>query len=233
MKSIAIIPTYNEKENIQDLIDEIIKAAPTVQILVIDDDSPDGTAVLVSGLASRLNNVHLIIRKEKKGRGLAGIVGFQYAIEQGFDYIIEMDADFSHNPKYIPMFLKEIETMDVVVGSRLVNGGGIVGRDCIRNLITKLASIYLRAILGINIKDITSGFRCFRRQVLEDVPWPTLISQGPSIVEEVLYIACKKGYRIKEVPIIFEERKRGKSKLNFKKLFAVMVLVLKIRNKYA
>ena len=234
MKSLIVIPTYNEKENIKDLIRKISDILPDIHILIIDDDSPDGTAVLVKELASEINNLHLIVRRDKRGRGLAGIAGFKYAVENKFDYVIEMDADFSHNPKYIPVFLREIETCDVVVGSRAVTAGGIIGRGFIRNIISKLANIYIRLILGIkNIKDATSGFRCFRRQVLDGISWDAIISHGPSIVEEVLYLAYRQGYKIKEIPIVFEERKQGKSKLNFKKIFLTMLLILKIRKRYA
>jgi len=233
MKSLIIIPTYNEKDNVKNLIRKILEILPDIHILIVDDNSPDGTAGLVEELALRINNLHLIIRKDERGRGLAGIAGFKYAVENQFDYVIEMDADFSHNPKYIPLLLRQIETCDLAIASRMISGGGIIGRNFIRNIITRLANIYIRLILGINIKDATSGFRCFRRQILENISWDTVISRGPSIVEEVLYLVYRGGYKIKEVPIIFEERRQGKSKLNFKKILSTMFLILKIRKKYA
>lgn len=233
MKTLVIIPTYNEKENIEGFIKKILEAVSDVDILVVDDNSPDGTADLVHEIAEKVDNLKLIVRKNKRGRGLAGIVGFKYAVENKFDYVIEMDADFSHNPKYIPVFLKEIENHDLVIGSRIIEAEALDARNFIRRAGTRLAHIYIRLILNINLKDTTSGFRCFRREVLEGIGWGELISCGPSIVEELLYIVYKKGYRIKEIPIIFEERHQGKSKLNFKKIISALVSILKIRNRYA
>ena len=233
MKSIIILPTYNEKDNIKNLIREIFNLLPDIHILVVDDTSPDGTATLIEEFQARMKNLHLIVRKDAKGRGLAGIAGFKYAIEHKFDYVVEMDADFSHNPKYIPLLLNQIESSDLVIVSRLVKGGRISGRNCTRNILTKLANIYIRLVLGIKIKDATSGFRCFKIKVLEDIPWDKLVSVGRSIIEEVLYIAHKNNYKIQEVPIVFEERRRGASKLNFKKMVDTFVLILKIRYRYA
>ena len=233
MKSIVILPTYNEKDNIKNLIREIFNLLPDIHILVVDDNSSDGTTTLVEELQARTNNLHLIVRKDERGRGLAGITGFKYAIEHKFDYVVEMDADFSHNPKYIRLLLNQVESFDVVIGSRLVKGGRISGRNFLRNIITKLANIYIGLVLGIKIKDATSGFRCFKAKVLEDIPWDKLISIGPSVIEEVLYIAHKNNYKIQEVPIVFEERRRGASKLNFKKMVDTFVLILKIRYRYA
>jgi dolichol-phosphate mannosyltransferase len=233
MKSLIILPTYNEKDNIKNLISKILEFLPDIHILVLDDNSVDGTVNLVKEFFRGRPNVHLIVRRDERGRGLAGIEGFKYALENQFDYVVEMDADLSHNPKYIPILLQEIESSDVVVGSRLIKGGAIVGRGLLRNILTRLANIYIRLVLAVKIRDATSGFRCFKREVLEDIPWDSLISKGPSIIEEILYLISKKNYKIKEIPIIFEERKRGVSKLNFKKIISTMIFILRIRIRYA
>ncbi len=158
--------------------------------------------------------MELICRKKEKGRGTAGIVGFQHALQKGADYIIEMDSDYSHHPKYIPALLNEINNCDVVIGSRNIEGGKEVGRTGFREFLTWFANLYIKIILGINAKDCTSGYRCFRRQVLESIGLDKMVSKGPSIVEEILYACHLKKYRIKEIPIIFEDRVRGNSTKN-------------------
>lgn len=225
-----MIPTFNEADNIQSLIGEILKTDEEVEVLVVDDDSPDGTAILVEKIAKQNSRVHLLLRKEERGRGKAGIAGFLKALELGADYVIEMDGDFSHHPRYIPAFLEAIKRYDVVIGSRMVLGGGEKrGRSFLRCLITKFANYYIRLIFQINIKDCTSGYRCFRREVLETLPLKQMISRGPSIVEEVLYACFLKGFSFKEIPIIFEDRKWGKSNLNFWKLLNTLIMILRFR----
>jgi dolichol-phosphate mannosyltransferase len=147
----------------------------------------------------------------------------------GADCILEMDADFSHQPRYIPDMLQEIEEYDVIIGSRAIEGGAEIGRSLLRILITKLANAYIRWLLGLTVKDCTSGFRCFRREVLESIPWSSLRSQGPSIVEEILYYCHQLGFRIKEVPIIFEDRKRGKSTLTLGKLLQTYIMLHRLK----
>lgn len=224
-----MIPTFNEAENIQSLIGEILSVDNEIEVLVVDDDSPDGTAALVENISKRNPRVHLMLRKEERGRGKAGIAGFLKALELGADCVIEMDGDFSHHPRYIPDFLKEIQDYDVIIGSRMVQGGEERERNVFRRFITKFANLSIRWIYQIKIRDCTSGFRCFRRAVLDALPLKKMISRGPSIVEEVLYACHCQGFSFKETPIIFEDRKRGKSSLTLSKLCNTFFMVLRFR----
>jgi dolichol-phosphate mannosyltransferase len=229
-KTIIVIPTYNERENIGRLIDEILRLDIDVKIVVVDDNSPDGTAEIVREKAREYPEmVELLLRTGKRGRGLAGIEAFKYALKQNADYIIEMDADFSHHPKYLPVFLKEIEKVDVVLGSRFVEGGQSIDRGLIREIITRFAIRYIRFVLGIDIHDCTSGYRCFRREVLEKIGLDRLISHGPPIVQEILYKCCLQGFRIKEIPIVFKDRRRGKSNLHLLILISAFLMVLRLK----
>ncbi|MCK4648207.1 glycosyltransferase, partial [bacterium] len=158
MKTMVTILTYNERENIGPLLNEMMKLKENIKVLVVDDDSPDGTWRIVEDYSKKNPRIHLLRRTSERGRGLAGIAGFKYALENEADYIIEMDGDLSHDPKYIPEFLKKIEDCDVVIGSRLVPGGGEVGRGFLRRLITRLAAIYVRTLLGFRVTDPTSGY---------------------------------------------------------------------------
>ncbi len=232
MRAVAMVPTYNEAPNIGQLLREILRQGPDIGAVVVDDDSPDGTAALVESLQREDPRVHLILRKEERGRGTAGIVGFRYAVEQRIPLIIEMDADFSHQPFYIPFFLRQMEDCDLLVGSRLVEGGGERGRNFRRKWITRLANAYIRLILHLSIRDCTSGYRVFRREVLEAIELDQIMSKGPSVVEEVLYKAHKRGFRIKEVPYIQEERKAGESTFNSKIMLDALKMMVKIRWKY-
>jgi dolichol-phosphate mannosyltransferase len=232
MKAMAMLPTYNEAPNIEQLLGEILRQGPEIGAVVVDDNSPDGTAAIVERLRQEDPRVHLILRLEERGRGTAGIVGFQYATHQGIPFIIEMDADFSHPPFYIPLFLNRMEDCDLLIGSRLVEGGGERGRHFLRKWITRLANAYIRFILGLPVRDCTSGYRVFRREVLEAIGLDQIMSKGPSVVEEVLYKAYKRGFRIKEVPYILEERKAGESTFNRKIMLDGLKMMLKIRWKY-
>jgi len=228
MKSIVIVPTYNEKENIKRLLKEILKISH-LDVLVVDDNSPDRTWEIVKGIAKKNKRVHLLLRTKNKGRGLAGIAGFKYALKNNYDYILEMDADFSHNPRYIPDFLRKIKSCDVVLGSRAIKGGRNIGRPLLRRTITRLANLYIRLIFGLKVKDCNSGYRCFRREVLEKIELDKFISDGPSIVQEVLYKVHLNGFKIKEIPIVFEERTEGSSKLGPKQLYKGYIMVLKLK----
>ncbi len=210
-KTMVMLPTFNERENIAKLVPEILSINPNISIVVVDDDSPDGTWKLVREMAKDTGRVELIHRTKTKGRGTAGIEGLLHAIRTGVDFVIEMDADYSHHPKYIPDFIAEMEKNDVVIGSRLVHGGKERGRNIIRTAMTWFANNYIRLLMGVNIKDCTSGYRCFKRNVLESIQLDKMVSTGPSIVEEILYACILKGFRIKEVPILFEERAHGET----------------------
>jgi dolichol-phosphate mannosyltransferase len=229
MKPVVMIPTFNEADNIETLIEAILALSRTIEILVVDDDSPDGTAAIVEALARREPRVHLLLRTHDRGRGKAGVAGFLKALQLGADCVIEMDADFSHHPRYIPAFLEAVTRWDVVIGSRALRGGEERGRTLLRRVITKAANFYIRTLLQIKVRDCTSGFRCFRRKVLETIPLEKMVSLGPSIVEEVLYACHRWGFTITEIPIVFEDRRRGKSTLNLTKLFNTFVMILRFR----
>jgi len=226
-----MIPTYNEAENIQSLIREII-ALPLsgdLHILVVDDSSPDGTGDLVQKAAAADPRVHLLVRKKRRGRGAAGIDGFKAALALGADVIVEMDGDFSHQPRFIPALLGEMGRCDVAIGSRFVRGGADSDRSLIRRAITWLVRRFIRRRFRTSIRDVSSGFRCFSRGVLERVDPDDLISSGPSIVLEILYKLILMDASIHEVPIVFIDRKRGRTKLSGLTLLETLLMTLKFR----
>lgn len=233
MKTFVMLPTYNEKENIADLIMQIFDLKiKNLHIVVADDKSPDGTWKIVEELSRKNKNVHLLLRKKDMGRGSAGRDGFIYCLRHGADIIVEMDADMSHNPRYIPSMIKELKNADLVLGSRRVEGAKEIGRSFARRAITRLANLYIRIMLGLKVKDCNSGFRCFKREVLEKISLKRLESKGPAIIQEVLFKAHLKGFKIKEIPITFVDRVKGKSKLGIAQLLSgyFMVMKLKIRH---
>ncbi|MEW6481573.1 MAG: polyprenol monophosphomannose synthase [bacterium] len=230
MKTLVVIPTYNERENIESLIKEILALKiDGLEILVVDDNSPDKTGEIVDELSCNLKEVKVIHRYSERGRGLAGIEGFKYGIENGYDYIMEMDGDFSHNPKYIPDFLKAIENCDVVIGSRYVPAGGEYKRHLIRRIISRMANFFLKYLLEFKVSDCSSGFRLFKRKCLEEIDICHLSSKGPWILTEILYKCHQRGYKIKEIPIIFKERVLGKSKLKGEILLYSFYFAAKLR----
>ncbi|NUO07251.1 MAG: polyprenol monophosphomannose synthase [Candidatus Brocadia sp.] len=230
MKTYVMIPTYNERENIENLTREILNLKiPDLHIVVVDDNSPDGTSEAVKKASKEHPEVELLLRITERGRGSAGIAGFKYALDHGADSVVEMDADFSHHPKYIPRLLEALQDADLVIGSRFTRGGEDVNRGIARRVITLLAGIYVRVLLGLQIKDVSSGYRCFKRKVLEAIELDSMISTGPSIVSEVFYRAHLKGFSIKEIPIKFEDRTRGQTKLNYKIFVKTLLMVLKFK----
>lgn len=230
MKTFVMIPTYNEKENIKILIDKILKLnIKNLEIVVADDNSPDGTWRIVKEISGKNKKVHLLLRTKDKGRGYAGKDGFIYCLKHGSDVVVEMDADLSHDPKYIPLMLKELKNADLILGSRRIEGGNEFGRSIFRKFVTWGANLFIRTVLGIKVKDCNSGFRCFRRKVLEGIKVESLKSKGPSIVQEVLFKAHLKNFKIKEVPITFVDRTKGKSKLGLKQLANGYFMVLKLK----
>ncbi len=215
--SIVIIPTYNEKENIENIIRAVFGKGEQFDILVIDDGSPDGTAAIVKGLQAEFpDRLHIIERKGKLGLGTAYITGFKWAIEQKYDYIFEMDADFSHNPDDLPRLYEACTTegYDVTIGSRYVSGVNVVNWPMGRVLMSYFASIYVRIITGLKIHDTTAGFVCYRREVLETIPLDKIRFKGYAFQIEMKFTAYKCGFRIKEVPVIFINRKLGTSKMS-------------------
>jgi dolichol-phosphate mannosyltransferase len=231
-KTLIIIPTYNEYENIEKLIREIYAINSSLDILVVDDNSPDGTGKHVKKLKDQFGNLYLIEREGKLGLGTAYVAGFNFALQNGYSIIFEMDADFSHDPKEIPNFLKAIEESDVVIGSRYIKGVNVVNWPLSRLLLSYFANIYTRLITGLPLCDSTGGYKCFRREVLEAIDLDKIRSGGYSFQIEMNFKAWKKGFKLKEIPIIFIDRAVGKSKMS-KKIFreAVwMVWKLKIKS---
>lgn len=216
MRIVTTLPTFNEAENILPLIEELLAVSRDMEVVVIDDNSPDGTWKLVEERSRVDRRVHLVHRLSERGRGSAGVSGFRRALELGADLVVEMDADWSHHPRFLPAMIEAAQRADVVIGSRLVAGGGERGRHVGRTMITWAANLYLRLLLRLPVRDCTSGFRVFRRRVLERVAWDRVRSNGPAIVQEML-VACRAvGARFAEVPIEFEDRRAGHSTFNSK-----------------
>lgn len=230
-RAVAMLPTYNEADNVGELIEAILNLGPAYEVLVVDDDSPDGTWRVVEGWAERApGRVHLVRRVDEKGRGSAGVRGFQEALARGADYVIEMDADWSHHPRYIPALMQAARGgAELVVGSRLVAEGGEQGRPPLRRAITLAANAYIRLVLGLPLRDCTSGFRVFRRELLERMDLEGLDSRGPAIVQEMLMQAKARGARFAEVPILFEERRAGQSTFNLRIMLAGLAAVIRFR----
>jgi dolichol-phosphate mannosyltransferase len=214
MKTLIIIPTYNEYDNLRPLLDSIYTFAPASDILIVDDSSPDGTGQLADEIAAENRQVHVMHRAGKLGLGTAYIAGFKYAVEHQYDAAFEMDADFSHDPCYLPDFLNAIESADLVIGSRYVEGGGTPNWSPLRRFISGGGNIFARFMLGIPIHDCTAGFRCYRREVLESIDLDTIESQGYAFQVELAYRVYKHNFKIVETPIIFKDRRVGKSKMS-------------------
>lgn len=209
-----MIPTYNEKDNLQSLVTQVLAQGERIGVVIVDDNSPDGTGEIAEELARQhLGRIHVIHRVKQRGRGTAGVRGFQYIIAQPVEYAIEMDADFSHNPKYIPEFLMKIKQYDVVVGSRFVSGGKDAHRTIFRRFISVASRFVYRMILGLSLTDIGSGYKCYRIEAVRSLPWDQFYSYGISISMEELFRIARKGYRIVEIPIEFSDRRAGQSKL--------------------
>ncbi len=228
-KAVVVIPTYNEAQNVERLIPEIFKHVPQIHILFVDDNSPDGTADIIKKQMEKNPNVHLLQRPEKNGLGRAYIDGFKVALDMGFEYIFEMDADFSHDPKELPNFLKEMDEYDLVIGSRYIKGVNVINWPLKRLLLSYFANVYTRVITGIPVRDCTGGYKCFRRQVLEAIDFRRIKSNGYAFQIELNYKAWKKGFRIKEIPIIFVDRVYGESKLSRRIMWEAVFLVWKLR----
>lgn len=229
MKTLIIIPTYNELENLRPLIQEIYLYVPETDILIVDDNSPDGTGKLADELHNENPHIHVLHRAGKLGLGTAYIAGFKYAVAQNYDAAFEMDADFSHDPKYLPNFLQAIEEADLVIGSRYVPGGGTPNWSLMRRLISGGGNIFARFLLGIPVQDCTAGFRCYRRQVLQRIDLGTIQSQGYAFQVELAYRVMQQGFKIVETPIIFLDRRVGKSKMSRKIVIEAFIYVLRTR----
>ena len=231
-KGIIVIPTYNEIENIESILEKVYALDLDLDILIVDDNSPDKTYAKVQELIDAdlyKGALHLMIRENKEGLGRAYIAGFKWCLERDYSFVIEMDADLSHDPKYLPSFLENIKTYDLVIGSRYVEGGGVVNWSLLRKFISFGGSTYARTILGISIKDVTGGFKCFRREVLEAIDLDKIISAGYAFQIEMNYRTILKGFSVKEVPIVFEDRIAGKSKMSKKIFIEALLNVITLR----
>jgi dolichol-phosphate mannosyltransferase len=228
-KILIIIPTYNERENIVLLVPEIRKSVPSAHILVVDDSSPDGTAQCVKELAKSIEGIFLLERAKKEGLGRAYIAGFKWALERDYDCMFEMDADFSHHPRYLPQFLRAAVNADLVIGSRYISGVNVVNWPMGRLLLSYFGNLGARIVAGIPVKDCTSGFKCFRRRVLESMDLRRIGSSGYSFQVEMNYHVWKKRFRILEIPIVFAERQRGVSKMSTSIVREALVLLWKLR----
>ncbi len=229
MKALVIIPTYNERENLTELLRLIFALGLQLEVLIVDDNSPDGTGELADQMAAADSRVHVLHRAGKMGLGSAYVAGFRYALERDYEAIFEMDADFSHNPESLPVFLQELENADLVLGSRYLHGVTVVNWPLSRLILSYAANVYSRVITGMNIKDATGGYKCFRRQVLESIDWSRVKSDGYGFQIEINFKAFRKGFRIKEIPILFVDRRAGESKMSRKIVWEAAYMVWRLR----
>jgi dolichol-phosphate mannosyltransferase len=230
-RALVVMPTYKEADNVQSIIPEILATDESVEVLVVDDNSPDGTGDLVAGMMSTNNRIHLIRRERKMGLGTAYVRGFKYAIEHGYDYVFEMDADFSHDPKEIPNFLAKIKEYDLVIGSRYVTGVAVVNWPMKRLLLSYFANIYSRVVTGMPVKDATGGFKCYRVEILKHIDLDGIHSNGYAFQIEIDYKVWKKGFRVVEMPIVFVDRRVGISKMSKKIVYEALFMVWILRFK--
>ena len=229
LKALVVIPTYDEAENIAKLVPNVLSQAPNLDVLVVDDNSPDGTAGLVRDLMDNNGRVHLIERPAKMGLGTAYVAGFRFAIKNSYDYVFEMDADFSHNPREIPNFLKKIENYDLVIGSRYMQGVRILNWPMQRLLLSYSANVYTRIITGLPLHDATGGFKCYRRKVLEAIDLDKIKSNGYAFQIEMSFKAWKKGFKLLEIPIVFLDRRSGDSKMSKNIIYEAAFMLWKLR----
>ena len=216
MRVLIIIPTYNEAENLQKLTTGIHSVLPQSGILIIDDNSSDGTGELAQSLARENHKIKVIQRNEKLGLGSAYVQGFKYALTNNYDFVFEMDADFSHSPAYLPEFLAHTSGYGLILGSRYIQGGGITEWGIWRRLLSYAANLYARLLLSLPYRDLTGGFKCYSREALNSLGFDSLISEGYVFQIETTYRLHRKGYAIKEIPIVFKGRRKGKSKISRK-----------------
>ena len=214
-KALVVIPTFNEAVNLPQLVPQVLAQDPRIEVLVVDDNSPDGTGALADEMRGANPRVHTIHRAGKLGLGTAYITGFKWALERSYDYMFEMDADFSHDPRHLPEFLTAIQDADVVLGSRYLHGKvTVVNWPMSRLMLSYLANIYARWFTGLRIWDLTGGFKCFRRRVLEGIDLSQVVSNGYAFQIEMSVRAWRKGFKLREIPIVFVDRTEGQSKMN-------------------
>jgi dolichol-phosphate mannosyltransferase len=225
---LVVIPTYNERESIGRLLGDVCRVAD-VDVLVVDDSSPDGTAEAVEAVRAAERRVHLLVRPRRLGLASAYLAGFAHAAREGYDLVFEMDADYSHPPRYLPIFLDRIRQADLVLGSRYVPGGGIPNWSLVRRLISRSGNLYARAVLGSALHDLTGGFKCFRVAALRRFDLSRITSDGYCFQIELSYLFAKSGFRVVEVPIVFEERRAGQSKMSWNIVLEALTKVWALR----
>jgi dolichol-phosphate mannosyltransferase len=229
-RALVIVPTYNELENIERLIERVLSQDNRIDMLIVDDGSPDGTGAVVEKIASQDSRVHLLSRPKKMGLGTAYLAGFKWALERDYAYVMEMDADFSHDPIHLPQFLEAIENADLVLGSRYQEGRvTVVNWPMTRLILSYCANIYARAVTGLQLWDATGGFKCFRRSVLEAIDLDHVRSNGYAFQIEMSFRAWKKGFKIAEIPIVFVDRSEGTSKMSKKIVREAVWMVWRLR----
>lgn len=210
-----VLPTYNEAGNIEPFVEAVLTKLPTsARVLIVDDNSPDGTGEIADRLAARHESVAVLHRPQKEGLGPAYIAGFKRCLAEGAGFVLEMDSDFSHDPAYLPRLLEAGERADLAIGSRYVPGGGVGDWSALRRAISRGGSAYARLVLGVDVRDLTGGFKCFRREVLEAIDLDAIHSRGYAFQVEMTYRAIQRGFKVVEVPIVFRERRAGKSKMD-------------------
>ena len=229
MKALVIIPTYNEREGIEAIIRAVFELNCGLEVLIVDDNSPDGTGVFIEQLTNESDRIKLIKRPGKMGLGTAYIQGFKYALQNGYDFIFEMDADYSHDPKEIKNFLDAVRDHDLVLGSRYKTGVNVINWPMRRLMLSYFANSYTRFVTGLPVRDATGGFKCFRRKVLESIDLDSIKSNGYAFQIEMTFKAFKKGFRIIEIPIIFIDRFHGTSKMSKKIVREAVLMVWKLR----
>ncbi len=229
MRTVVVIPTYNERDTIERLINDVLAQDEDIHVLVVDDNSPDGTGEIVDRLSEGMGRVHVLHRPGKMGLGSAYRQGFAAALAMGADFIVEMDADYSHDPATLPRFLEAMEGGDLVIGSRYLNGISVVNWPIRRLMLSYFANWYTRLITGLRIMDCTSGFKCFHRRVIESIDMSTIRSDGYSFQIEMNYRCVEKGFQVKEIPIIFIDRRSGSSKMSKKIVREAVFMVWKLK----
>jgi len=228
-RALIIIPTYNEAPNAEKIITEVLQQSDIVEVLIVEDNSPDGTAAIVKKMMETNPRIHILERERKLGLGTAYVAGFKYAIQNKFDYIFEMDADFSHNPKEIPIMLSKMDECDLLIGSRYIKGVNVVNWPMKRLILSYSANIYTRLITGMPIHDATAGFKCYKRKVLESLDLDSIRSNGYAFQIETNFLAWKKGFTLREMPIVFVDRRVGVSKMNKKIVYEAAFMVWKLK----
>jgi dolichol-phosphate mannosyltransferase len=229
LKAMVVVPTYNERDNIERLVADILTQDEGIEVLVVDDDSPDGTGEIVDRMAAGNPRLHALHRPGKLGLGSAYCDGFRLALDKGAEYIVEMDADFSHDPAMLPVFFERMKDFDLVIGSRYLNGISVVNWPLRRLMLSYFANVYTRFITGLKIFDCTGGFKCFRRAVLESIDLSRIKSDGYSFQIEMNYRCVENGFRIGEIPIIFVDRHAGSSKMSRKIVREAVFIVWKLK----